>query len=78
MKLLHASDFAQVPDAAYGRAFGIDHKRGAANLRELADTLEAGDLCLADVRVETHTQNDDWASTTLVLKFHERVKPKAP
>lgn len=57
-----------------GASFGVDTKKAAAALRELAANIEAGTFLLQEGGVFTLASREDFAMTTLYLQFHEKLK----
>jgi hypothetical protein len=68
-----AHDFAAAMQRHY---FGIDTENAVASLRRLADRIESGDVAVENVRVQTLASSDDFVSTLLRLRLHERREPE--
>lgn len=68
-----AYDFAvKLSEGPNSTRFGVDKKRTAETLRELAAHIESGHFILQSGGVYTQAQQENYTMTVLNLKFHER------
>jgi hypothetical protein len=57
-------------------SFGVDAKRAAAELRRIADEIEASRILVASVEVSGSAVSDGYLATRLTLSLWEQVAPK--
>lgn len=70
---MNANEFGKA-DSGSDFSFGLYAGEAAAALRKLADRIELGECQVYRVSVTSEADVDDFAGTTLKIKFAEKVK----